>query len=108
MTDDPTSTLAADLPSNINNGTASAEVEESSDGESAKAQIRKRVATQTKRKAECIHDIMFNLDILIYAELCVLYYMEYVPAHLDLPRTLREIVAHSFVSFSAFYSRSCS
>jgi len=76
MNDDSTSTLAADLPPDIRNGTSSAEAEESSNGESAKAQIRKRFATQTKRKAEFIHDIMFNLDILIYAELCVLYYME--------------------------------
>jgi hypothetical protein len=77
MNDDPTSTLAADLPPNIHNGTSSAEAEESSHHESARAQIRKRFAAQTKRRAEFIHDIMFNLDILIYAELCVLYYMEY-------------------------------
>jgi hypothetical protein len=76
MNDDPTSTLAADLRPDINNRTSSAEAEESSNDESAKAKIRKRVAAQTKRKAEFIHDIMFNLDILIYAELCVLYYME--------------------------------
>jgi len=79
MNDDPTSISAADLPPNINNGTSSAEVEESSNDDSAKAQIRKRIAAQTKRRAEFIHDIMFNLDILIYAELCVLYYMEYAP-----------------------------
>ena len=79
MNDDPTSTLAADLPPNINNETSSAEAEGSSNGDSAKAQIRKRFAAQTKRRAEFIHDLMFNLDILIYAELCVLYYMEYAP-----------------------------
>ena len=79
MTDDRTPTLAADLPPNINNGTSSAEAVESSHDESARAQIKKRFAAQTKRRAEFIHDIMFNLDILIYAELCVLYYMEYAP-----------------------------
>ena len=82
MNDDLTPTLAADLRPDINNETSPAEAEESSNDESAKAQIRRRVATQTKRKAVFIHDIMFNLDILIYAELCVLYYMEYVPTHM--------------------------
>jgi hypothetical protein len=59
------------------NGTSSAEAAASSNGDSVQARLRKRFATQTKRKAEFIHDIMFNLDILIYAEICVLYYMEY-------------------------------
>ena len=76
MNDDPSSTPAADLRPDINNETSLAEAAESSNGESAKARVRDRVAAQTKRKAEFIHDIMFNLDILIYAELCVLYYME--------------------------------
>jgi hypothetical protein len=76
MNDDLPSNLAADLRSDINNGTSSAEADESSNDESTRARIRKRLATQTKRKAEFIHDIMFNLDLLIYAELCVLYYME--------------------------------
>jgi hypothetical protein len=76
MNDDLSSNLAAHLRPDINNGTSSAEAEESSNDESTRAQIRKRLATQTKRKAEFIHDIMFNLDLLIYAELCVLYYME--------------------------------
>lgn len=67
MNDDPSSNLAAGLRPDINN---------ESNGEGAKIRIRERIATQTKRKAEFIHDIMFNLDILIYAELCVLYYME--------------------------------
>lgn len=80
MNDDPTSTLVADLPPNINNGTSSAEAESSND-ESVKVQTRKIFAAQTKRRAEFIHDIMFNLDILIYAELCVLYYMEYASMH---------------------------
>jgi hypothetical protein len=76
MNDDLPSNLAADPRPDINNGTSSAEAEELSNEESTRAQIRKRLATQTKRKAEFIHDIMFNLDLLIYAELCVLYYME--------------------------------
>ncbi len=76
MNDDFSSTPAADQRPDRNNGTSPAEGTESSESESAKTRIRDRVAVQAKRKAEFIHDIMFNLDILIYAELCVLYYME--------------------------------
>jgi hypothetical protein len=64
-------------PSADDNGTSSAEAAASSNGDSMYARLRKRFATQTKRKAEFIHDIMFNLDILIYAEICILYYKEY-------------------------------
>src|SRR5438045_6538737 len=60
-------------PAANNNGTSSTEPASNS-----QAHIRKKFATQTKRKADFIHDIMFNLDLLIYAEICVLYYMEYV------------------------------
>lgn len=116
MNDDPPSTLPADLPpdiNNINNGISPAEAAGSSASERAKIQIRKRFAAQTKRKAEFIHDIMFNLDILIYAEVCVLYYMEYAPCFshplcfLD-SYILTGAVAHFSVSFSAFFSKSCS
>lgn len=39
-------------------------------------QLRERLLAQTRRKADFVNDIMLNLDILIYAELCILYYME--------------------------------
>ena len=62
-------------PPTDDNGTSSTETT-LSNGDSTQARLRKRFVTQIKRKAEFIHDIMFNLDTLIYAEICVLYYME--------------------------------
>jgi hypothetical protein len=37
---------------------------------------QKRVQAQTKKKYEFVNSLMANLDTLIYAELCILYYME--------------------------------
>ncbi|KFY24233.1 hypothetical protein V493_05358 [Pseudogymnoascus sp. VKM F-4281 (FW-2241)] len=49
------------------------------DDNSPAARRRRRIFIQTKKKAEFIHDILVNLDMLIYAELCFMYYHEYVP-----------------------------
>jgi hypothetical protein len=76
MSDDATSTPAAVQRLEHGNGTSSTRATAASDADNALARRRKRFATQIKRKAEFIHDIMFNLDLLIYAELCALYYME--------------------------------
>lgn len=38
---------------------------------------QKRLQTQTRKKLEFIDNLMQNLDVLIYVELCILYYMEY-------------------------------
>ena len=67
-------------------GTSSAEAAASSNGDSVQGRLRKRFAAQTKRKAEFIHDIMFNLDILVYAEICVLYYLEYALSNATFPK----------------------
>lgn len=56
------------------------------DDNSPAARRRRRIFIQTKKKAEFIHDILVNLDMLIYAELCFMYYHEYVPPQpLNLP-----------------------
>jgi hypothetical protein len=75
MNNDFTSTSAAAVRSNGDNSTSSSVVEglESTVEEGPHA---KRILAQTKRKSEFIHDMMFNLDLLIYAELCVLYSKE--------------------------------
>ena len=39
---------------------------------------KKRAVAQTKKKFEFINNLTLHLDILIYAELCILYYMEFV------------------------------
>ncbi|OAF61439.1 hypothetical protein VC83_02195 [Pseudogymnoascus destructans] len=44
------------------------------DDNSPAARRRRRIFIQTKKKAEFIHDILVNLDVLIYAELCFMYY----------------------------------
>ncbi|OBT89150.1 hypothetical protein VE02_01659 [Pseudogymnoascus sp. 03VT05] len=49
------------------------------DDNSPAARRRRRIFIQTKKKAEFIHDILVNLDMLIYAELCFMYYNEYYP-----------------------------
>jgi len=35
-----------------------------------------RAQAQTKKKYEFVNALMTNLDVIIYAELCILYYME--------------------------------
>ena len=37
---------------------------------------QKRAQAQTKKKHEFINYLMNNLDLIIYSELCILYYME--------------------------------
>jgi hypothetical protein len=37
---------------------------------------QKRAQLQTRKKLEFIDGLMQNLDVLIYVELCILYYME--------------------------------
>lgn len=69
----PRPAAAEDEPTNT--GTYATEPE--FDGEeSPEKRIQKRVYAQTKRKAEFVHDIIINLDMIIYAELCILYYLE--------------------------------
>ena len=111
MSDDPRLSPSADTRPDAGNGTGSAEAGASGneDGETVQSGFRKRFAIQTQRKADFIHDIMFNLDILIYAEICVLYYMEWVVDLSVLAQSVLIVkVVHSFDSSSVSYSRLCS
>jgi hypothetical protein len=78
MNDDSTPTSSAAMRSNGDNVASSSVVEglETTAEEGPQAKIGKRILAQTKRKSEFVHDMIFNLDLLIYAELCVLYYTE--------------------------------
>lgn len=49
------------------------------DDNSPAARRRRRIFIQTKKKAEFVHDVLVNLDMLIYAEICFMYYHEYAP-----------------------------
>jgi hypothetical protein len=42
----------------------------------AQSRALKRAEAQFEKKLEFINSVMKNLDILIYMELCILYYME--------------------------------
>lgn len=53
----------------------------SNDDDGPEARLRKRTTIQTKKRSEFIHDIAVNLDMLIYAELCYMYYLECVLSH---------------------------
>jgi hypothetical protein len=49
-----------------------------SNGVDRKAQTRKRIQVQTEKKNSFLAALLDNLDSIVYAELCILYYMEYV------------------------------
>jgi len=70
-----------------NDSTPSAPAEPSSDpaGDTAAARARiqealspaqKKLQLQTKKKYEFVNLLMTQLDVVVYAELCVVYYME--------------------------------
>jgi hypothetical protein len=77
MNNDSTPSSAADLPP------ASTTQEPAGDTAASREQhqnvqtpAQKRAQAQTKKKYEFVNTLMTNLDVLIYAELCILYYME--------------------------------
>ena len=49
-----------------------------------KTSAQKRAQAQAKKRNEFLAGLLDNLDMLIYMELCVLYYMEYAPMISDL------------------------
>jgi hypothetical protein len=79
MNDDPTSSTAgttqppAEASSSNHGPTAAIEPQ---NGETAHNRLRNRMLMQAKKKAELIGDIMQNLDMVIYAELSIMYYLE--------------------------------
>ena len=70
----------ADLPRTREQTNATSEPVESAERrQDEQTPAQKRLQAQTKKKHEFITGLMNNLDILIYVELCILYYMEYEP-----------------------------
>ena len=77
MNNDSTPSSAADLPpaSTLSaDATADPAVPPSQQNNQTPAQARAQA--QTKKKYEFVNSLMTNLDVMIYAELCILYYME--------------------------------
>lgn len=77
MENDPTST---DLPRNGEPSTSGpAETEASPPRRNEQSPAVKRAQAQTKKKFEFVSSLLNSLDMIIYLELCIVYYMECVP-----------------------------
>jgi len=76
MNHDPAVTAAADLPLSTGEGSSAAAGAAEANNNDKKKLMRERVLARVKKKADYITDIMLNLDVLIYAELCAVYYMD--------------------------------
>ncbi|TAQ86517.1 hypothetical protein B7494_g5135 [Chlorociboria aeruginascens] len=76
MNNDFAPTTAADLPSPDNDNTNTDPAELRRRQEDAQAPAQKRANAQTKKKYEFITGLVNQLDVLIYIELYVLYYMD--------------------------------
>jgi len=76
-------------------------VESTRRGQDEHSPAQKRAQAQMKKKVEFVTSLMNNLDILIYAELSIIYYMEYIHLYLQRFLTNTWIAAHSFVFSSA-------
>jgi hypothetical protein len=84
MNNDPTPPPAADRDLPPSTSTSSDPVAATStsreQAQDAQTPAQKRAHAQTKKKYEFVNGLMTNLDVLIYVELCILYYMEYDPS----------------------------
>lgn len=80
MNNDPSSSTPAAISSTGSNSDSAPGLQNASMREVgfARKVTKERVLEQTKKKVEFLGHILSNLDMLIYAELCCLYYMEYV------------------------------
>ena len=78
MNNDSTPSSAADLPTNPESSNPRPEEGAGSSEQQQNAQTpgQKRAQAQTRKKKEFIDGLMNNLDMLIYVELCIVYYME--------------------------------
>jgi hypothetical protein len=80
MPNDPTPSPAADrdLPtSHPTDSSPIADAPSPAPQQNVQTPAQKRAHAQTKKKYEFVNGLMTHLDVLIYAELCVVYYMEY-------------------------------
>ena len=78
MNNDPTPPAAdQDLPPSTSSDPIAETSASRETQQDAQTPSQKRAQAQTKKKYEFVNGLMTNLDVLIYAELCILYYMEY-------------------------------
>lgn len=85
--DESLPTAAASLPLSESHADSSTGATETVNGSAStngshradrKAQTRKRIQAQTEKKNSFLAGLLDSLDSIVYAELCILYYMEYV------------------------------
>lgn len=75
--------------------------------QNATSLAQKRVLLRMKKRHEFVSNLMTNLDILIYAELSIVYYMEYATLS-TIPSSLTHtLIAVRFSDFSFEYSTRC-
>jgi hypothetical protein len=86
MNNDSTPSVAADLPPATTSQEPSADAGDPAAETAASREqqqntltpAQKKVQAQTKKKYEFVNSLMTNMDVLIYVELSILYYMECV------------------------------
>ena len=82
MSDDPSSSTAAASPreteadTNINQTHNETNGPVNPDGDNEYNTPKARRLAQNQKREEFVRDILVKLDFLVYAELCILYYLE--------------------------------
>jgi hypothetical protein len=79
MNNDSTPTPAAVLPSTQNDNTTTnttGAAESTARRDDTLSPVQKRFKSQVNKKLEFVDGMMRNLDMLVYVELAILYYME--------------------------------
>lgn len=81
MSDEPTASAEAHSSERPRNGSARAKA-----ALAVQERRRKNRSMFNKKRGELLDDLLRSLDILIYAELSTVYYMEYAACSPDLQR----------------------
>jgi len=82
MNNDSTPTAADQLPTSSATGDSGRnDVAPAPEPQAVQTLAQKRAHAQAKKKYEIVNGLMTNLDMIIYVELSVLYYMEYETHH---------------------------
>lgn len=92
MSDDASASPAAALPPLLQppaaDSSSISHLPAAGDDANPRVRMREHDFAQRSKKVEYLVDILRSLDILIYAELSVLYYMEYIPSCLICPHSV--------------------
>ena len=71
----------------------------STDNATRRERVQRNKATFNKKRDAFLQDLVRNLDLLIYAQLSTVYYMEcaqfHILTHLTLPLTLPQLLLHT-------------